>query len=50
MILAISRFKVRNGLEEQVTAAFLARPHLVDAVAGFLGMETYTETGDPALF
>jgi heme-degrading monooxygenase HmoA len=50
MILAISRFKVRNGLEEQVKAAFFARPHLVDAVAGFLGMETYTETGDAALF
>ena len=50
MILAISRFKVRNGLEGQVQAAFLARPHLVDGVAGFLGMETYTETGDPALF
>ena len=50
MILAVSRFKVRNGLEEQVKAAFFARPHLVDGVAGFLGMETYTEAGDPALF
>jgi heme-degrading monooxygenase HmoA len=50
LILAISRFKVRNGLEGQVQAAFLARPHLVDTVAGFQGMEIYTETGDPALF
>ena len=31
-------------------AAFIARPHLVDSVAGSLGMETYTEAGDPALF
>jgi heme-degrading monooxygenase HmoA len=50
MILAISRFRVQNGLEAQVKTAFFVRPHLVDTVAGFLGMETYTETGDPSLF
>ena len=50
MILAISRFRVQNGLEGQVKAAFFSRPRLVDTVAGFLGMETYTEIGDPALF
>lgn len=50
MILVISRFRVQNGLEGQVRAAFLARPHLVDSVAGFLGMETFTASTDPALF
>jgi heme-degrading monooxygenase HmoA len=43
MILAISRFRVVNGMEADVRAAFQSRPHLVDSVPGFLGMETFTE-------
>jgi len=50
MILAVSRFRVRNGMEQQVEAAFVARPHLVDDAAGFLGMETFTDRGDPTVF
>jgi len=50
MILAVSRFRVVNGLEQEVREAFLARPRLVDCVAGFLGMEVFTDAQDPALF
>ena len=50
MILGMSRFKVSNGLEAEVKHAFLHRPHLVDHVPGFLGMETFTEEKDGTAF
>ncbi len=50
MLLAISRFKVANGLEEQVKQAFFHRPHLVDTAAGYLGMETFTLRDEPRVF
>ena len=50
MILGMSRFRVANGLEREVKEAFLNRPHLVDHVPGFLGMETFTEDKDPTAF
>jgi heme-degrading monooxygenase HmoA len=50
LILAVSRFRVTNGLEQAVRDAFLHRPHLVDDVRGFLGMEVYTDGSDPAVF
>lgn len=50
MILAISRFKVINGLEQEVEEAFFNRPHLVDNAHGFLGMETFTLAADPSIF
>ena len=50
MILGMSRFKVINGLEAKVKQAFLHRPHLVDHVPGFLGMETFTEEKDGTAF
>jgi heme-degrading monooxygenase HmoA len=50
MILAASRFRVTNGLEAVVRNAFLDRPHLVDQVAGFLGMEVLTDSADTAVF
>ena len=37
--VALSRFTVANGMEEQVKAAFRARPHRVDHVPGFVRME-----------
>ncbi len=46
MILAISRFKVANGMEAEVREAFLNRPGFVDSAKGFLGMETYTAKTD----
>ena len=50
MILGMSRFKVSNGLEAEVKHAFLHRPHLVDHVPGFLGMETFTDQKDVTAF
>ena len=50
MLLAISRFKVANGLEEEVKQAFFNRPHLVDTASGYLGMETFTLQGDASVF
>ena len=50
MIQAISRFRVRNGLEAAIRDAFFVRPHLVDHVPGFLGMEVFTDASDLAIF
>ena len=50
MILAISRFRVANKMEAEVRAAFQQRPHLVDVVPGFLGMEVFTGEDSAALF
>lgn len=50
MIVALSRFRVANGLEDAVREAFLNRPALVDKVSGFLGLETFTDTQDASLF
>lgn len=39
MFVALSRFVVRNGMEDDVRAAFEERPHLVDLAPGFIRME-----------
>jgi signal transduction histidine kinase/heme-degrading monooxygenase HmoA len=50
MIVASSRFKVANGLEDSVSEAFLDRPRLVEQVPGYLGLEVFTDAKDPAMF
>jgi signal transduction histidine kinase/heme-degrading monooxygenase HmoA len=50
MVLAISRFRVANGLESEVREAFGRRPRLVESAPGFLGMETFTDAADAAVF
>ncbi len=50
MIIAISRFRVANGMEGEVKQAFFDRPRLVDSVPAFLGMETFTDESDPTIF
>jgi diguanylate cyclase (GGDEF)-like protein len=50
VILAVSRFRVANGMEAAVSEAFVNRPGLVEAAAGFLGLETYTDSADPKTF
>jgi signal transduction histidine kinase/heme-degrading monooxygenase HmoA len=50
VILAVSRFRVANGRERAVAGAFLERPRLVDHAPGFLGLEVFTPSDDPALF
>ncbi len=49
-VMVESRFRVANGMQEAVRAAFLARPGLVDSVAGFLSMETFVAHDDVCVF
>lgn len=50
MILAISRFRVANGLEHAVKEAFQDRPRLVESAPGFLGLEVFNESNDASVF
>lgn len=50
MVTVISRFRVRNGLEEEVRRAFLERPRLVEKAAGFCGFSVLTDASDPSVF
>ena len=50
MFLAVSRFKVKNNMQEEVKEAFSRRPHLVDNVAGFFDMEVYIPQDDDSEF
>jgi diguanylate cyclase (GGDEF)-like protein len=46
----ISRFKVRNGLEQDVREAFLNRPRMVENVPGFCALSVLTDATDPSIF
>ncbi len=50
MVTVISRFRVRNGLEDEVRRAFLNRPRLVEKTAGFRGLEVLSDAADPSVF
>ena len=50
MVTVISRFRVRNGLEDEVRKAFLNRPRLVENAAGFCGLNVLTDAADPSVF
>jgi heme-degrading monooxygenase HmoA len=50
MIIAMSRFRVKNDREQDVRQAFLDRPRLVDDQAGFLGLEVFQDQKDCAVF
>jgi heme-degrading monooxygenase HmoA len=50
MIVALSRFKVANGMEDSVARAVLDRPRLVENAEGFLGLEVFRDSRDPSLF
>jgi diguanylate cyclase (GGDEF)-like protein len=50
MVTVISRFRVRNGLEEEVSRAFLDRPRLVEKAAGFCGLDVLTDAANPSVF
>lgn len=50
MILVVSRFRVGNGVEEEIAEAFAGRPRMVEHAPGFLGMEVYRPLDDPAAF
>jgi len=48
MFVALSRFTIRNDMAAQVRQAFSARPHLVDAAQGFVGMQVMSPVENPA--
>ena len=48
--VAVSRFVVANGKDDEVEAAFRARPHAVDDAPGFLRMEVLRDLDDPREF
>ena len=50
MFIAMSRFEVANGLEQEACEAFKNRPHLVDDVAGFIRMEVMRPLEEPQQF
>lgn len=50
MVVVISRFRVRNKMEDAVRIAFDRRPRLVEEAPGFVGIEVFTDAGDGALF
>lgn len=50
MFVAMSRFRVANGMEKQVDEAFKHRPHEVDSVSGFVRMDVVRALESPQEF
>lgn len=50
VFVAVSRFVVANGMEDQVHQAFLERPHRVDESEGFVSMEVLRGLDEPREF
>src|SRR5271168_3178232 len=50
MVTVISRFRVRNGLENEVRTAFINRPRLVEKAPGFCGLQVLTDASDTTVF
>jgi diguanylate cyclase (GGDEF)-like protein len=50
MVTVISRFRVGSGFEDQVRAAVLARPRLLENDQGFRGLEVLTDAADASVF
>jgi heme-degrading monooxygenase HmoA len=50
MVLIISKFKVANGMANEVEHAFLNRPHEVERAAGFVRMEVVRPCDEPNEF
>jgi len=50
MILALSRFRVKNAMAAQVRAAFERRPRRVEGRRGFHGLEVFSDASDPGAF
>lgn len=44
--VALSRFVIKNEMEQDVRRAFIDRPHLVDAAPGFVRMEVLSPQDD----
>lgn len=50
MFVAMSRFRVANGMEEAVANAFRNRPHQVDSSQGFIRMDVICPAETPQDF
>ena len=50
MVVALSRFKVANGLEADVARAFRERPRAVEHTPGFLWLEVFVDGRDASIF
>ena len=50
MIVAISKFVVSNGMEREVTEAFVNRPHKVESAPGFVRLEVLTPSDNNSEF
>jgi len=48
--VTLSKFRVANGLSDEVRDAFVQRPHLVDDAPGFERMEVVRPVDDPDEF
>jgi heme-degrading monooxygenase HmoA len=47
LFVALSKFAVANGMTDEVKAAFLARPHLVDSADGFVRLDVLSPIESP---
>lgn len=45
--VALSRFVIKNNMQDAVRKAFLQRPHLVDEAPGFVRMEVFSPLENP---
>jgi heme-degrading monooxygenase HmoA len=48
--VAISRFRVRNGMASDVAEAFRSRPHLVESAEGFIRLDVLSPAEDDSEF
>jgi len=48
--VGVSRFRVSNGMEQNVAAAFRERAHLVDGAEGFLRLDVISPADDDSEF
>jgi heme-degrading monooxygenase HmoA len=50
MFTALSKFTVANDMAEQVRAAFVNRPHMVEGAPGFVRLDVISPVGEPREF
>lgn len=48
--VAISRFRVANGMSGEVAEAFRARPHMVESADGFVRLDVLSPADDESEF
>lgn len=48
MIAVISKFEVRNGMEDEIKDAFRNRPKLVENAKGFVRLDVLSPLSNPA--